>query len=194
VAKRTEFNDGRGNVWYREYPEKRPSNPKNVGKARPKLPSARYWALAQKVDSSGRGGSEGFGLCDLQFCNEEGVNLAVDGAKAFASRTSSSHPTGSELGTWSPAEAINGSKAANNGWFGGNFQGQFIGYDFGEAVAIHTVKFACLTGYAWTLGQMIHLLHSNDMEMWVPAALIMPPYPAVEGETYSFDVLEKLAL
>jgi hypothetical protein len=144
--------------------------------------------LAQKVDSSGRGGSEGFGLCDLQFCNEAGVNLAVDGAKAFASRTSSSHPTGSELGTWSPAEAVNGSKAANNGWFGGNFQHQFIGYDFDQPVVIREVKFACLPGYVWTLGQMINLVTSPDKLSWTLASTLMPPYPAEDGTTYSFGV------
>lgn len=125
--------------------------------------TARYWRVR--------------GLRGLNTHTTDGLGFALFNFRAAATALIPTGGSGISTnyedtgGGWFASEAINGSSASGNGWYSGNADGKisqnpYLQYDFGTPVTPTSVEFAPLTGYAWSVGQLVVVEGSADGIIW----------------------------
>lgn len=141
----------------------------------------RAWSVVGVTAASGHS-SNGLGLCAFDW-KAGGVSLLGAGTLG----ATSTDPT------WSLPQAINGSTAANNGWYSGNsgFAGARIWYDFGALTFVDpdTMTMCSLNGFPWTVGQTVSVEWTDDdpagTPTWTPFKQLSG-YLAADNNIMSF--------
>lgn len=133
--------------------------------------AARYWRIRGMRGGNASTPTDGLGYTLVNFRAGATALIPTPGLSGFANATD----TG---GGWTIAAAFDGSSAAAHGWYSGSgnagevIHSPYLGYDFGAAVTPTKVEYAPLTGFPWTIGQIVAIEYSDDKVIWKTLCLI----------------------
>lgn len=116
----------------------------------------RYWRV-KGVTSTADHTNDGFGLVALAFL-ANGAVLAPSAVYA----SSNQNVNGFDVSEATSTDLSNGS-----GWYSQpRFENSWIAIDFGADVSPDAVRFASLTGFAWSIGRALVVQSSSDNATW----------------------------
>lgn len=117
--------------------------------------SARYWRLRALQEN----GTGDLAVGEVRFKDSGGSNIATGGTPVASSNFD---------GTYTAAKAFDGVTTGDNGWYAANSRrvGEWLGYDFGSAVAVHSIEIFPYSSILTDNFQGFVVEYSDDGVIW----------------------------